>query len=206
VYAELWTFKKDVPTREIEGFEVEARDGSIGKIDEATDDVGRACVVVDTGPWIFGRKVVIPAGAIDQIDLNTNKVRVAMTKDQIKDSPEFDPNHGWRDEKYHARLDAYYGKDMRRASSRRAGPGSGLGAAPRHAQPERVGADHHRAHRARARWELRREAVAPAARAKLTPRELEARVPPHFGIVVPWQELTPSSRNDLPEADPVVTR
>jgi hypothetical protein len=59
---------------------------------------------------------VIPAGAIEQIDLNTNKVRVAMTKDQIKDSPEFDPNRGWRDEKYHARLDAYYGKDMRRAS------------------------------------------------------------------------------------------
>ena len=116
MYAELWTFKKDVPTREIEGFEVEARDGSIGKIDEATDDVGRACVVVDTGPWIFGRKVVIPAGAIEQIDLNTNKVRVAMTKDQIKGSPEFDANDGWRDEKYHARLDSYYGKDMRRAS------------------------------------------------------------------------------------------
>jgi hypothetical protein len=43
-------------------------------------------------------------------------VRVAMTKDQIKDSPEFNPNRGWRDEKYHTRLDAYYGKDMRRAS------------------------------------------------------------------------------------------
>ena len=50
MYAELWTSKKDVPTREIEGLEVDARDGSIGKIDEATDDVGRACVVVDTGP------------------------------------------------------------------------------------------------------------------------------------------------------------
>ena len=109
--------RRTSPLEEFEGFEVEARDGSIGKIDEATDDIEkRACVVVDTGPWIFGRKVVIPAGAIEQIDLNTNKVRVAMTKDQIKDSPEFDPNRGWRDEKYHARLDAYYGKDMRRAS------------------------------------------------------------------------------------------
>ena len=116
MYAELWTFRKDlVPTHEIVGFEVEARDGKIGKIDEMTDEVGRAAVVVDTGPWIFGRKVVIPAGAIEQIDLNTNQVRVAMTTEQIKDAPEFDPNRGWRDETCHARLDAYYGQDMRRA-------------------------------------------------------------------------------------------
>jgi hypothetical protein len=116
MYAELWTFRKDVPAREIEGFDVEARDGSIGKIDESTDDVGKACVVVDTGPWIFGRKVVIPAGAIDQIDLNENKVRVAMTKDQIKNSPEFDADRGWQDEAYRTRLDAYYDESMRRAS------------------------------------------------------------------------------------------
>lgn len=116
MYAELWTFKKDVPTREIEGFDIEARDGSIGKIDEATDEVGRSCVVVDTGPWIFGRKVVIPAGAIERIDLNENKVHLAMTKDQIKNSPEFDPDRGWRDEEYRTRLDAYYGESTRRAS------------------------------------------------------------------------------------------
>jgi uncharacterized protein YifN (PemK superfamily) len=81
-----------------------------------TDEVGRAAVVVDTGPWIFGRKVVIPAGAIERIDLNEKKVHVAMTKDQIKNSPEFDQERGWRDDEYHARLDAYYGEGMRRAS------------------------------------------------------------------------------------------
>ena len=42
--------------------------------------------------------------------------RVVLDQDSSQDSPEFDPNRGWRDEKYHARLDAYYGKDMRRAS------------------------------------------------------------------------------------------
>jgi hypothetical protein len=117
VYAELWMFRKDVvPSHEIEGFEVEARDGSIGKIDELTDEVGRSAVVVDTGPWIFGRKVVVPAGAIEQIDLNQKKVRVVMTKDQIKNSPEFDPDRGWRDDEYRTRLDAYYDESVRRAS------------------------------------------------------------------------------------------
>ena len=39
------------------GYRVHATDGDIGKIDEATDDVGSSQLVVDTGPWIFGRKV-----------------------------------------------------------------------------------------------------------------------------------------------------
>jgi hypothetical protein len=43
------------------GFDVEATDGNIGKIDEATYDVGGSYVVVDTGPWIFGKKVMLPA-------------------------------------------------------------------------------------------------------------------------------------------------
>ena len=117
MYAELWTFRKDVvPTHEIVGYEVEARDGKIGKIDEMTDEVGRAAVVVDTGPWILGRKVVIPAGAIERIDLNEKKVDVSMTKDQIKNSPEFDHERGWRDDEYRTRLDAYYGEGIRRAS------------------------------------------------------------------------------------------
>src|SRR4029453_8895147 len=62
---------------------------SRGKNAELTDEVGRSAVVVDTGPWIFGRKVVVPAGAIDQIDLNQKKVRVALTKDQTNTPPQF---------------------------------------------------------------------------------------------------------------------
>jgi hypothetical protein len=44
------------------------------------------------GPWIFGRKVVIPAGTIERIDVDDKKI-FALTKDQIKDSPEYDPTH-----------------------------------------------------------------------------------------------------------------
>jgi hypothetical protein len=32
------------------------------QIDEATDEPGNAFVVVDTGPWVFGKKVMLPAG------------------------------------------------------------------------------------------------------------------------------------------------
>ena len=113
---EMWEYRTDIRpgSRNLTGFGVEARDGSIGKVDEASDEVGSSAVVVDTGPWIFGRKVVIPAGVIERVDTNDEKIVVSMTKDQIKDSPEFDPDTGWRNDEYRKRLGTYYTE--RRAS------------------------------------------------------------------------------------------
>jgi hypothetical protein len=52
--SDLWTYRTGMTgmsaTDELEGFKVDARDGSIGKIDEATGETGRSSVVVDTGP------------------------------------------------------------------------------------------------------------------------------------------------------------
>lgn len=105
---DIWTYKTNLTgTREaLVGCKVEARDGSIGKVDEATHDTGRAYLVVDTGPWILGRKVVIPAGAIERIDTTDDKIFVNLTKDQIKNSPEFD--HDRFDDDYRSRLGTYY--------------------------------------------------------------------------------------------------
>lgn len=110
---DLWTFREGVwgtgttGTTALTGYKIEARDGSIGRIDEATNETGRSCVVVDTGPWIFGRKVMIPAGAIERVDHDGRKVFVNLTKDQIKDSPEFDDTL-MDDDEYRARLGDYY--------------------------------------------------------------------------------------------------
>jgi hypothetical protein len=54
----------------------------------------------------FGRKVVIPAGTIERIDVDDKTVFVDLTKDQIKDSPEYDPTRF--DEDYLMRLGTYY--------------------------------------------------------------------------------------------------
>ncbi|WP_229069645.1 PRC-barrel domain-containing protein [Actinoplanes sp. DH11] len=72
------------------GFKVEATDGHIGSIDQASYDVGSAYLVVDTGPWIFGRKVILPAGTVQNVDHTDRKVYVDRTKEQIKHSPEYD--------------------------------------------------------------------------------------------------------------------
>src|SRR4051812_7358892 len=107
--AGIWVYRETTWTqRDLSGFSVEALDGSIGKIDEASKDVGAGYVVVDTGPWIFGKKVMLPAGVIRDVDLDTETVFVNLTKDEIKDAPEFDEQR-YTSEAYRAQLGGYYG-------------------------------------------------------------------------------------------------
>jgi hypothetical protein len=107
---EIWAYREQsFAGADMTGFGVEALDGSIGKVDEASNDVGSSFIVVDTGPWIFGKKVMLPAGVIDRIDSADEKIYVGRTKEQIKDSPEFDPDH-YRDDAYRSELGGYYGE------------------------------------------------------------------------------------------------
>jgi hypothetical protein len=107
---DLWTYSSTTAVTETDltGFTVEARDGKIGKVDEATYEAGGSFVVVDTGPWIFGKKVLLPAGVVRDVDLDTETVFVDRTKDQIKNAPEFDEGT-YRDETYRNELSGYYG-------------------------------------------------------------------------------------------------
>jgi hypothetical protein len=92
---------------DLSGFKVEALDGSIGSIDEATYGTTRSYIVVDTGPWIFGKKVMLPAGVIRGIDEADERVFVNRTKDEIKNAPEFDKDR-YSDETYRSELGGYY--------------------------------------------------------------------------------------------------
>jgi len=107
---DIWTYSEDYTRKpmNIQGFEVNATDGDIGKVDEATYDVGSSYIVVDTGPWIFGRKVLLPAGVIQDIDLDNKKVLVRLTKDQIKNSPELDETMDYTSDVYREKVGSYY--------------------------------------------------------------------------------------------------
>src|SRR5947208_9034392 len=107
--AEIWTLNiGTMPSVYLSGFKVEALDGSIGKVDEATYEAGGSFIVVDTGPWIFGKKAMLPAGVIRDLDLDTETVFVNRTKDQIKNAPEFDDKR-YRNQDYRDELGGYYG-------------------------------------------------------------------------------------------------
>ena len=94
---------------DLTGYKIAAVDGDIGKVDKATDQTGTSTLVVDTGPWIFGRKVLLPVGVVERVDHDDEKVYVDRTKDQIKDSPEFDESSASDDTEYRNRLGTYYG-------------------------------------------------------------------------------------------------
>lgn len=108
--ANLWeyTAPNEWGKRDLTGFKVEASDGSIGKIDSASTDVGSRSIVVDTGPWILGSKVMLPAGVISGVNYDERMVMVNATKQQIKDAPEFDPDN-LTDPSYRDKLGDYYG-------------------------------------------------------------------------------------------------
>jgi hypothetical protein len=101
-----------ITQRDITGYGVEAIDGSIGKIDDATLETDSGHVVVDTGPWIFGKKVMLPVGVLESVNHGDEKVFVNRTKDEIKDAPEFDDSMR-NDEKYRTELGSYYGQGGR---------------------------------------------------------------------------------------------
>jgi hypothetical protein len=110
----LWQWREhtwESNRRQLDGFSVEARGGSIGKIDEATDDVGASFVVVDTGPWLFGKKVMLPASIIERVDYDNETVYVSVTTERIKNAPAFEAST-YRDTDYRSRLSSYYGRDF----------------------------------------------------------------------------------------------
>ncbi len=77
---------------DLKGTSIEATDGDIGHVEEFYFDDEKWAVrymVVDTAPWIFGRKVLISPYSVDSLDWE-GKVRVNLSKDQIKDSPDID--------------------------------------------------------------------------------------------------------------------
>jgi PRC-barrel domain len=106
----MWEYRSELGAldRDLVGFDVEAVDGKIGSIDEASNETGSAYLVVDTGFWIFGKKRLIPAGVVDRIDDVDRKIFVRMTKDQIKSAPDFEEQHRNDRELYDKYYDTYW--------------------------------------------------------------------------------------------------
>ncbi|MFF0288782.1 PRC-barrel domain containing protein [Streptomyces sp. NPDC005262] len=108
----MWNYKSTAGRAtgpDLTGYKVEAADGSIGKVDKHSDEVDAAYLVVDTGVWIFGREVLLPASTVVSIDPDEQKIFVDRTKQQIKDAPEFDREKHLGDPGYHDQLGTYYG-------------------------------------------------------------------------------------------------
>jgi hypothetical protein len=105
----MWAFRDSVQERDLAGFDVEAVDGHIGKVDEASGD---ACLVIDTGFWIFGKQRMLPAGFVMRVDPHDGKVYVALTREEVKGLPDLDTERHCSDESaYHREMEPHYRAD-----------------------------------------------------------------------------------------------
>lgn len=75
---------------ELYGYTIRAADGDIGKVhDFYFDDQFWTIryLVVDTGTWLTGRRVLIAPASLGQPDWDTKSLPVRLTKKQVEDSP-----------------------------------------------------------------------------------------------------------------------
>jgi len=106
--SDIWTYRDaTLSGQELSGYDVEAVDGGIGRIDEVTAEAGTSFIVVSTGPWIFGKKALLPAGVIERVDHEDGCVFLDRTKDEIKNAPEFDESR-YLEPGYLDQLGGYY--------------------------------------------------------------------------------------------------
>ncbi len=79
--------------KELLGYELLAKDGQIGKVHNflfSDEDWAIRYLIADTGPWIFGRKVLIGIPALGQPVWMSKTFPVELTREQVESSPDAD--------------------------------------------------------------------------------------------------------------------
>jgi hypothetical protein len=79
--------------RRVLKYAVQARDGAAGQVEDfLIDDESWTLqyVVVDTGSWLSGRKVLVSPSYVYQIDWAEAVVHVDLNQETVKNSPEYD--------------------------------------------------------------------------------------------------------------------
>jgi hypothetical protein len=98
--------------KEVTGYTIQATDGEIGQVDdfiiEHTAWVIRY-MVVDTGNWWSGQKVIVAPAWIAHVDWQHSNVYVNLSRASIKSGPEFNPEK--LDRAYERQLYEHYGRD-----------------------------------------------------------------------------------------------
>ncbi|MCC5845748.1 MAG: PRC-barrel domain-containing protein [Verrucomicrobia bacterium] len=97
----------------VRGYEIEADDGSIGRVaDFIVDDSTWSIryLVVDTHKWLPGRKVLISPQWIERVSWESATVFVHLTRDAIRNSPEY-REEGLLTREYESGLHTHYQRD-----------------------------------------------------------------------------------------------
>lgn len=98
---------------EVRGYHIQAQDGEIGHVyDYVIDDEtwAIAYLVVDTKNWLPGRTVLISPKWIESVNWEDARVRINLTRDAIKRSPEYSEKV-LLDRVYEEKLHGHYSRE-----------------------------------------------------------------------------------------------
>jgi uncharacterized protein (TIGR02271 family) len=87
-------YKQQFGEHDVTGYSFYEGDNKIGSVDDLlVDDEGRfRYLVINTGAWIFGKKVLLPIGRA-RIEYGDRRVYSdGLTREQVEALPEYDPN------------------------------------------------------------------------------------------------------------------
>lgn len=96
--------------RQVNGYDIHATDGEIGHVEDffvSDRDWTVRYMLVDTRDWLPGRQVIVSPQWIERVNWAESAVHVALNRETIKSSPEYDPEAPPARE-YEIRLYAYY--------------------------------------------------------------------------------------------------
>ncbi|WP_051944136.1 hypothetical protein [Streptacidiphilus rugosus] len=86
-------------------------DRRVGTVLRTVDHPEVGLLVVNTGPWIFGRLLAVPAGLISGIDDDAHTVRVSCDRARLKRGPSYRAETPEAFENYRTRAADYFAPD-----------------------------------------------------------------------------------------------
>jgi len=106
---EPWDFRAGADCEDLKrliGYKLVATDGEVGAVDDISSSPGRPALVLDTGEWVVGQHILIPAGTVKHINHEEMEISVDRSTIEIKAAPPYEP--GVYDASYLDRLADYY--------------------------------------------------------------------------------------------------
>ena len=98
--------------KDVTEYSIQATDGEIGQVDDfiVDDDAWTIrYMVVDTGNWLPGKKILVAPRWIATVDWKNSNVYVNLSREAIKSGPEF--NSDKLDREYETQLHEHYGQE-----------------------------------------------------------------------------------------------
>lgn len=82
-----------INVKKLKGYDIQATDGEIGRVDELYFDTESWVVrylVVNVGNWLMKQQVLLVPQVVQQIDVESERILVTLTREEVKHSPDIE--------------------------------------------------------------------------------------------------------------------